>query len=168
MSSQTSSSPKNGLDRALSTSEDNSEHKVFETVDLSKAPMSHDEVKERLVVLDQLDSKIVQLLDSAATAIDALGKGKTSQSQSETDEAKSLFQSSSKQYHELLEEVSIKLRQEIRLLHHMSKEKVLPMSLSAKADWVGREKEKEVWETIEKLLRDGQEDDKEMTDITEY
>lgn len=153
-SSGTSNGHSNG-----STSND--EDKVFEALDLSKAPMTYEEVKERLIALDQIDGKIVQLLESASSAIDAVVKGKMSNSDIETNGAKAQFESSTKQYHGLLEEVSIKLRQEIRLLHQMSKEKVLPMSLSAKADWVGREKEREVWETIEQLLRDPNEDNKE-------
>lgn len=62
------------------------------------------------------------------------------------------FQEQAKEYYKTLEHVSIGLRKEIRTLHQQSKEKVLPVSLAAKAQWVGKKKEHEVWHHVDELL----------------
>lgn len=51
--------------------------------------------------------------------------------------------------------MTVSLRREIRLLSNVSKDKVLPISLVPKAEWVGKLKELEVWRSVDELLLDG-------------
>jgi hypothetical protein len=92
------------------------------------------------------------LLETASLAIGALQTGKSAGDEQGVLDAKQQFETSTNEYFSLLESISVKLRQEIKLLHNVSKEKVLPLSLPAKAVWLGREKEDETWRTIDNLL----------------
>jgi hypothetical protein len=91
-----------------------------------------------------------------------LEKGKNAEAGG-ADGDKKEFERSTKAYYELLEQISVGLRKEVRLLHNESKEKVLPLSLAAKADSVGRHKEQELWKTIDGLL-ETRDEDKPMAD----
>lgn len=92
-------------------------------------------------------------METASTAVKELQLGKKpSDEEEDKRDHKTEFDRASKEYFEILEHISVGLRKEIRLLHQASKEKVLPLSLAAKADTVGRHKEKELWNTIDKLL----------------
>jgi hypothetical protein len=86
-------------------------------------------------------------------AIAALKSGKNPEAGQSLDEARQLFESSAKQYFELLESITIRLRQEVRLLHQSSTQKVLPITTPAKADWIGRQKEEELWKTVDNLIQ---------------
>ncbi|KAA8916314.1 hypothetical protein TRICI_001596 [Trichomonascus ciferrii] len=128
---------------------------VYEEIDLSVAPMATEDVQKRLESLQEYD-------ETASSAISALEKGKNSGADG-GDEHKKEFERSAKAYYELLEQISVGLRKEVRLLHNESKEKVLPLSLAAKADSVGKHKERELWKTIDGLL-ESRDEDKPMTD----
>lgn len=54
--------------------------------------------------------------------------------------------------------MTVNIRREIRLLNNVSKDKVLPISLVPKAEWVGKLKEAEIWKSVDELLDSKQED----------
>ncbi|CAN6628929.1 mediator of RNA polymerase II transcription subunit 11 [Trichomonascus vanleenenianus] len=131
---------------------------VDDEVKLSEAPMADEDIKQRLIALHELDDKIIELLETASSAIKALEAGKkaatsNSDSMTLTAEARSQFKDSTEKYYELLELVSTGLRKEIRTLHLMSKEKVLPVSLAPKAQLAGQQKEEALWKRIDELLQ---------------
>lgn len=93
-------------------------------------------------------------MDTASTAIDVLKTGKTENGvTSSNSNSKEKFEDAVKEYFTILESVSVNLRKEVRLLHLESKEKVLPISLAAKAEWVGKNKEEQVSASIEQNLQ---------------
>lgn len=71
-----------------------------------------------------------------------------------TEQNKTQFKKATRDYYTTLEEVTVSIRREIRLLSNVSKDKVLPISLVPKAEWVGKVKEAEVWKNVEAQLRD--------------
>jgi len=130
---------------------------VYDEVDLSMAPMAPEDVRKRLDALHKLDEQIIKLLETASTAINVLQTGKTEAGSvkadaSSTANSKQQFEQSAKDYFASLESISVSLRQEVRMLHYESKEKVLPISLAAKAEWVGQNKEAQVWSHIKQTL----------------
>lgn len=98
---------------------------------------------------------MIKLLQLAADAIETLREGKTGCPL--TTEDKTTFNSTAtrpkfteqtKAYYTTLEETSVEIRKEIRLLNDASGSKVMPISVVPKASGVGRVKEEQIWQSI--------------------
>lgn len=114
--------------------------------------MAPEQVKKRLQKIHALEQKIILILHTAADAISYLEQGKTSKSNASEQQWRAKFEASTKQYYDLLEEVSVELRREVRLLRQMTRESVLPVQIPPKAVWQEGVKEKEIWNQLNRLL----------------
>ncbi|ODQ68449.1 hypothetical protein NADFUDRAFT_49089 [Nadsonia fulvescens var. elongata DSM 6958] len=124
-----------------------------ESIDLSSVPINSEEIEVRLDSLHEIDLRIIELLEAASKSLSLMTEAtKKPSSPINTAESKATFEKSSQSYFELLEEVSVSLRKEIKLLNEVSKDKVLPISVDAKAEWVGKAKESEIYTHIDTLL----------------
>lgn len=103
-------------------------------------------------------------MHTASEAIDHLKAGKTSTDILATEECKTQFKAAIRAYYTTLEDVTVNIRREIRLLNNVSKDKVLPISLVPKAEWVGKLKEAEIWKSVDELLDSKQDQPDELTD----
>lgn len=92
------------------------------------------------------------MLHTASEAIVQLKTGKASTDILSTEQSKAQFKKATQEYYTTLEDVTVSLRREIRLLSNVSKDKVLPISLVPKAEWVGKLKEAEVWKRVDEQL----------------
>lgn len=130
---------------------------VNNELDLSQAPMAPEEVEKRLQKIHALEQKIILILHTASDAVTYLQQGKASISTKTSGGQpqhpwRNKFEASTKQYYALLEEVSVELRREVRLLRKMTREKVLPVQIPPRAVWQEAVKEKEIWAQIDKIL----------------
>lgn len=78
-------------------------------------------------------------------------RGKTAQNIVESEQAKRIFSEKVKNYFSQLEETTIDIRKEIRLLNNVSGDKVMPINVVSKAEWMSRRKEEEIWKSLEKM-----------------
>lgn len=153
---------------------------VFDDVDLSVAPMAIEDVEKRLSALHEIDKvgslldlfhynanlylqKIIKLLHTASEAIDHLKAGKTATDILSTEACKTQFTAATKQYYTTLEDVTVSVRREIRMLSNVSRDKVLPISLVPKAQWVGALKEAEIWSSVDGLLENSDKKPRELS-----
>ncbi|KAF5102892.1 hypothetical protein D0Z00_000150 [Geotrichum galactomycetum] len=121
---------------------------VFDQVDLTVAPMAIEDVEKRLSALHELD----KLLETASASINHLKAGKTASDMLAAQQAREQFSTAVAQYYRTLEDVTVGVRREILLLNNVSKDKVLPISIVPKAEWVGHVKEEETWREVDALL----------------
>lgn len=64
------------------------------------------------------------------------------------------FAEQTRSYYTTLEETSVAIRREIRLLNDASGSKVMPISVVPKASGVGRAKEEQIWKSISEKKQD--------------
>ncbi|CDO57168.1 similar to Saccharomyces cerevisiae YMR112C MED11 Subunit of the RNA polymerase II mediator complex [Geotrichum candidum] len=114
--------------------------------------MAIEDVEKRLSALHELDKKIIQLLETASASINHLKAGKTAPDMLASQQAREKFSTAVAQYYRTLEDVTVGVRREILLLNNVSKDKVLPISIVPKAEWVGHVKEEETWREVDALL----------------
>lgn len=96
------------------------------------------------------------MLETASASIAHLKAGKTAPDVLASQQAREEFSAAAAQYYRTLEDVTVSLRREIRLLNNVSKDKVLPISIVPKAEWVGRVKEEATWREVDSLLEKNQ------------
>ncbi|KAK9368953.1 mediator complex protein-domain-containing protein [Lipomyces kononenkoae] len=113
---------------------------------LSTTPLTAEDVTEHLTNLQNLDEEIIALLSHASKSLQSLNEPTTSS----TEQAKHEFQTYASNFFAGLESVTIGLRKEAKALQDAN---VLASTVTTKAEWVGRQKEKDGIAAAEAVLR---------------
>ncbi|KAK9486428.1 mediator complex protein-domain-containing protein [Lipomyces starkeyi] len=105
-----------------------------------------EEATKHLTNLQKLDEEIIALLTHASKSLQSLNEPST---QSD-DQAKQDFQTHASNFFAGLESVTVGLRREAKALQDAN---MLGTTVTTKAEWVGRQKEKEGIAAAESVLR---------------
>ncbi|KAK9237285.1 mediator complex protein-domain-containing protein [Lipomyces kononenkoae] len=112
----------------------------------STTPLTAEDATEHLNNLQKLDEEIIALLSHASKSLRSLNEPTTQSA----EQAKQDFQTHASNFFAGLESVTIGLRKEAKALQDAN---VLGSTVTTKAEWVGRQKEKEGIAAAEAVLR---------------